>query len=469
MIWNTPRRFSVKIKTNDIIQNTEGRWSGKWIDSFTHFSIDSRNIKSGSFFITLKGKHVDSHDFISGAVDRGAKGIAIQRECKNIPRDIFTYRVNSTKNFLISIGELARKKIQGEIIGITGSAGKTTTKEMINLILRDKFSIVSTRGNANTELSIPLFLLNETVGSEDLLIAEMGVQKKEDMNTLIKILKPDIALLLNIGNSHLEFLKDKKGVAKEKFKLVKFVKEKNGKIILNGDDPLIRKLSKNEGVNALYFGTNRNEDVRGSVIKSTERAMSVKFSYKGKFHNEEFPFSGMHFLYDILASVSLGLTLEIPINESLSSLKNFSPVKGRGKIISLPGKVTIIDETYNSNPTSLVASLTRVKNHKGPLIVIAGDMLELGKKAKLLHRKAGANIAKVKPELLISIGKYAKEILSGAKSNDIKNGVAFTNREEAKEFIRELKICKNSVIFIKGSRGVKMEEIIEIIKERFEK
>jgi len=456
------------IKTDEIINNIAGNWEGKWVNDFAHFSIDSRHIKSGSFFIALKGQKVDGHDFISDAIRQGAKGIAIQKPYnKNFFEDTFVYRVESTKSFLLSVGELARKKLQNKIIGITGSAGKTTTKEMIGLILAKKFSIAATKGNANTEISIPLFLLNDVNGNEDYLVIEMGIQKRGDMDALNKILQPNIAILLNIGDSHLEFLENREGVAQEKFKLIQFVEENNGKIILNGDDPLIQKLS-NE-INALYFSTKENGEVRGNIIESTEQYMKIKFCYKGKYYVDEFPFSGIHFLYDMLASLSLGIIAGIPIDQSIAALKTFSPPAGRGTSMLLSRGITIIDETYNSNPTSLVANLSRFTKHKAPLIIIVGDMLELGKNAKLLHRKTGESIAKVKPKLLISIGKHAKDVLSGTKLNGIEQGIAFTCMEEARTFIKELKICQNSVIFIKGSRDIKMEEIVEILKERFRK
>jgi len=428
------------IKTDEIINNIAGSWKGKWVNDFTHFSVDSRNIKSGSFFIALEGQKVDGHDFISDAIQRGAKGIAIQKPYNNnFFKDTFVYKVESTKNFLLSAGELARKKFQNKIIGITGSAGKTTTKEMISLILAKKFNIAATKGNANTEISIPLFLLNDTNGDEDYLVVEMGIQKRGDMDTLNKVLQPNIALLLNIGDSHLEFLKNREGVAQEKFKLIQFVKENNGKIILNGDDPLIQRLS------------NKTD------------------CYKNKCYVDEFPFSGIHFLYDMLASLSLGIIAGIPINKSIAVLKTFTPAKGRGTSMLLSRGITIIDETYNSNPVSLVANLSRFTKHKAPLIIVVGDMLELGKNAKLLHKKTGESIARVKPKLLISIGKYAEDILSGAKLNGIEQGIAFTCMEKARTFIKELKICQNSVIFIKGSRDMKMEEIVEILKKRFGK
>lgn len=456
------------IKTDEIINNIAGSWKGKWVNDFTHFSIDSRNIKSGSFFVALKGQKVDGHDFIPDAIHQGAKGIATEKPYNdNLFKDIFVYKVESTKNFLLSAGELARKKLGNKIIGITGSAGKTTTKEMISLVLAKKFNIAATKGNANTEISIPLFLLNDTNGNEDYLVAEMGIQKRGDMDTLNKILQPNIALLLNIGDSHLEFLENREGVAQEKFKLIQFAKENNGKIILNGDDPLIQKLSNK--INALYFSTKENGEVRGNIIESTEQHMKIKFCYKNRYYIDEFPFSGIHFLYDMLASLSLGIITGIPIDESIAVLKTFSPARGRGTSIPLVRGITIIDETYNSNPISLVANLSRFTKHKAPLIIIVGDMLELGKNAKLLHKKTGESISEVKPKLLISIGKYAEDVLSGAKLSGAEQGIAFTHMEEAKTFIKELKICQNSVIFIKGSRGMKMEEIIEILKERFEK
>ncbi len=459
----------MEIKTEEIIQNTEGKWSNKWVNGFTHFSIDSRNIKNGSFFVALKGKHTDGHNFISDAVKNGAKGVAIQKECRNIPQDIFVYYVNSTKNFLTSLGELARKKVQGKVIGITGSAGKTTTKEMIRLVLKNKFCVASTQGNANTDLSIPLFLLNDTEGDEDFLVAEMGVQKKGDMGLLNAILQPDIAILLNVGESHLKFLESREGVAKEKFKLVELVREKRGNIILNGDNDLIRTFAGEQNINALCFGMKENNDIRGSIMKSTESAMEIRISYKNSYFSERFPFSGINFLYDILATVSLGLSLSIPIDESLFALKNFKPIKGRGAVMILNSGIKIIDETYNSNPLSLKISLAHLKNYKGGLIIIVGDMLELGEKAKVLHREAGANIAELNPNLLISIGQYADEVLDSAKENGVKRGFAFSDMEKAKAFVKRLEIPQNSVIFVKGSRGMKMEEIMGILKERFGK
>ncbi len=457
----------MKIKYTEVLKVVKGEWNKIPAGEFTNFAVDSRKILLSGLFFALKGDKTDGHLFVGDAVKNGAKGAVVERELAK-EESVFVLKAESSKEALFSLGSYARSLLRAKVVGVTGSSGKTTTKEMIALALKTNFSVSATKGNANTEYSIPLFFLNDASLFDDFCVAEMGIQKKGDMDTLLKIASPDVAVLLNAGKSHLEFLKSVKEVAREKFKLARFVSDKNGVCVVNGDDKEFFSLSESLSVKPVFFGFGPRNDVRARIKSVSAEEMTLEiFSFGGK-SIRTFPFSGVHYAYDILATVAVSEALGADLDSILSALERFKPVSGRGNVYIFPGGRVVFDETYNSNPLSLEYSLSRFKNRRKRLCVIVGDMLELGEMSEKAHEEAGKIIASFVPDCVITFGEYSRLIGDACKKAGIKNVRSFSEKDSLLKYIKEMPVPEETFIFIKGSRGMKMEDVLKILKERFE-
>ncbi len=454
----------MKINLSELFSLYSGSVLGNLPLQYGRFVTDSRTVEKGDIFVTIRGNHVDAHDYVDSAIDRGAIGVIVDHFIE-LPSG-FQYVVGSTTDFLVFLGAFARKRASGQFVGITGSAGKTTAKEMLAEILSVKYRVTKTVGNMNTDVSLPIFMANSVNGDEDFVVVEMGVQRPNDMNRLLTIVEPDIGVVLNIGESHLEYLFSKNGVAREKFKLVEYLAKHNGTAFLNADDETILSLSEQFSLKKIFFGNSDSADVSGKIINMGNDAMEVLLHFSNQEYSAKLPFSGTHFLSDALAAISVGLDAKITIAEALLVLSTFSPLKGRGNTIKLSNEIVLIDETYNSNPLSLMKSLERLKGNGNHLVLILGDMLELGDEAVCIHRDVGKYIAHINPSALITFGLLAEEIAFSAKESGLNNVFSFTERDSFLRFLLTLEFSEKSIIFVKGSRGMKMEEFVEIISER---
>ncbi len=432
------------------------------LEDFESFSINSKSVNKNDLFIAIKGEKLDGHDFVSEAIANGAKGIVVERKLE-IPDGVFQIVVADSKNFLLRLGQYARSNFKGKVIGITGSAGKTTTKEMLKRALSPKFRVKGPEGNLNTDISLPIFLLNYCEGNEEYLVLELGIQKKGDMDVLVNLFRPDFGVITNIGESHLEFLGDRTGVLKEKFKLVKYISEFGGTVFLNGDDPLIVEESRKYNAHKKFFGTSEGADIRCEILKIEINEMKIRMFNRDLY----FPFSGLGFVYDMLAAFSVALEVGVSFEEAYNALKNYIPEMGRGRVISLKDGIVIIDETYNSNPLSLRTSLSFLSERQN-LILVLGDMLELGDASENLHFEVGKFVSALNPTIVLTYGNHSRFINEGILSeNAYANAKHFEERSLLNDFLRALEIPANSTIFIKGSRGMKMEDFVKILLERF--
>jgi len=442
-----------------IFDEIEGERINKTLETINKFKIDSREIEENDVFIAIKGEKNDGHDFVSDAISRGAKGVVVERYVE-VPENIFEFVVKDTKEFIRSLGTIGRSRIKGSVIGITGSAGKTTLKEAISLALSKKFSVLKPQGNLNTDLSLPLFLFNEVTSTEDFIVLEMGIQKPNDMDTLLKFVKPHYGIITNIGESHIEYLHSKEGVLKEKFKLVEFV-DKDGFSFLNGDDDLLFSSSQRLKNKLLVGFLDRNNIKISSNVRSN--IMDINLLYEGRKFSFSLPYVGKQFAYTASLTFAVSFFFGVDPDYIVSALKEFKPYKGRYEVIKL-GRVTIIDDTYNSNPVSLRVALENLKAYKEPKVVILGDMLELGTESLNIHRSFGSLIDEVNPYLLVTYGNFSKVIF---ESTSLKSKFHFENSSELQEFLNTFDFKEDSVILIKGSRGMKMEAFVEVLKGRF--
>ncbi|HSP88390.1 MAG TPA: UDP-N-acetylmuramoyl-tripeptide--D-alanyl-D-alanine ligase [Ignavibacteriaceae bacterium] len=432
----------------------------------TDVTIDSRKIKKGSLFIAVKGEKFDGHDFIRDIIKNGAAAVVIDKKKYLQFNDIEipVILVDDTIKALGFIAKIWRTKLKAKIVSLTGSAGKTTTKDMIATLLSEKYKVNKTLANNNNHIGVPLTILN-TDNKHEVLVLEHGTNHFGEIPYTAEIAQPDYALITNIGNSHLEFLKNKKGVLKEKISLLETTKKRNGTLLINKDDELLSGIYKNYK-KKISFGAEKKADVKGKILKYTDDGKPiVELKYKRKIIKTEFNLYGEQSFKNLLAASSVAFRLGLNEKQILNGIKKLAPPDKRLNVIKYPNFI-LIDDTYNANPESMKSSielLSKIKSFKKK-IAILGDMFELGDTAEKHHKNLARIIKKNKIDEVYTIGNLMEVLNQELKKSQIINQ-HFLNRDSLKNFIRE-KDLTNSVILVKGSRGMKMEEFVQQLKEK---
>lgn len=433
--------------------------------SVTSVSIDTRTIKKNSLFVAIKGKNFDGHNYINEAVKKGAKAIVVNsRKLKSL--DDIEIPIISVRNTTKAYGELARiwrNKLSAKVISITGSNGKTTTKEILFELLSSKYKVHKTLANNNNQIGVPLTIFS-TPRNTDFIILEHGTNHFGEIDYTAKIANPDYALITNIGTSHIKYLESKNKILKEKEELFKNIKN-NGTVFLNIDDNLLRRRSNKYG-NRVTFGFDKVADVHAEITNVLEDG-KYKLNIKGfgKSIDVSLPILGKANSSNYLAAVSVALKLGITKKDILKTTNLLKSVKGRLNDSEF-NDFTIIDDTYNANPESVknaidvVEKITSRKNK----VIILGDMFELGEDSVKIHKRLAKEFSGLVNTSVLTIGKSTKEI-NKALNKKIKFKKHFSNRASLKKYLREINIS-DSVFLLKGSRGMRMEEFVETLMGR---
>lgn len=432
----------------------------------TKVFIDSRQVKKGSLFIAIKGEKFDGHNFVREVIRRGVSAVVIDRKkffhFKEIINPVIL--VDDTTKALGWLAEAWRNKLRSRVISLTGSAGKTTTKDMIASILSEKYKVNKTIANNNNHIGVPLTILS-TDNNHEILVLEHGTNHFGEILYTAEIAKPDYALITNIGSSHLEFLKNKKGVLKEKISLFETTKKRNGFLFINKDDELLSKLYRNYK-NKITFGTKRNSDIIGKIIKyTTEGKPVVEIKYKKEKIVTELNLYGDQSLKNLLAAVSIAVKAGLHRKEILQGIKKLTSTDKRLNVTKHPGFI-LIDDTYNANPESMKSSidiLSKIKTFNKK-IAILGDMFELGDNSENFHKNLLKVIKKNKINAVYTIGNMMNSLNTELKKAGI-DGKHFLKRKSLSNFIFN-KDFDDSVILVKGSRGMRMEEFVQKLKEK---
>jgi len=426
---------------------------------------DSRQLKKGELFIALPGEHFDGHDFVSKAWEKGACG-AIVAKAINPPCPTFPIvRVMDTLRALQELARFHRQRLSSSIVvGITGSNGKTTVKEMTFEILSRKYSVLKSGGNLNNQIGVPLTLLN-LLPDHRVAVLEMGMNSSGEIRRLAQITQPNVGVITNIHHSHIGLLGSLEAIKNAKAELIPYLNEQeNGYLVLNGDDHRVKELRKRASCRVLTFGVGGNCDVRAEDVQDHGEWTIFSLSYKKDKMPVNLAVPGHHNVYNALAASTVAIILKVPMHIIAEQLSHFKLPPLRCQIMNL-GKYKLINDSYNANPESMKEALSLLNKLKGKRkIAILGDMLELGEKARTAHRQVGAQAGKIGVDALYALGEFSEEMIRGAKEMGIKDAFFFTHKDKLiNKLLSHLK--EGDCLLIKGSRKMRMEEIAEKIEE----
>ena len=450
------KTFTVK----DALNAVSGRYYGPESalnDFVTHVSSDSRDITSGALFVAFRGARVDGHDYMGDCLRRGAVCCISERE----PKDTSEIPLIRVKSSLAAIGALAawyRAGFELPLIGITGSVGKTTTKEMIAAVLEQKFRVHKTEKNFNNELGVPRTLLTMPSDTQAAVI-EMGISDFGEMTRLTNMVQPNIAVITVIGDAHLEFLHDRAGVLHAKTEIFSSMRPTDLAVI-NGDDPLLA--AYDVPTRRVTYGMRPDNDFFARNVENFGGdGMRFELCHHGKSFTAKIPAFGAHLPYSALAAAAIGWSLGMSDDEIATGLANYKTVGNRAKLIQANG-ITIMSDCYNANPNSMVSAIDSLAALPGRSVCILGDMLELGENTLQLHRSMGEYAAKKGVALVIACGKLAHEITVGARSGGTQ-ALYFENKEDLIKQLPKL-LCAGDAVLVKASHSMAFENIVEAIQ-----
>lgn len=427
-------------------------------DKFTGVCTDTRKVKSGDLFIPLVGEKFDGHDFIDQAVKGGAIGILSSRPDIVVPPNISLIVVDDTLMALQGLARFHRQRFNIPIIGITGSNGKTTTKDMTAAILSSQLTVLKTEANYNNEIGLPLTLLQLTEQHE-VAVVEMGMRGAGQIRQLAQIALPTIAVITNVGETHIELLGSIEAIAAAKSELLEVI-PKSGLTILNADDHYVRDMATQVHSRVTLFGLEQG-NIRADHIQTSMQGMKFKcYTPQGDFA-AYIPTVGKHNVYNALAAIAVGLEVGLTVEDICCGLSTFDASPMRLHIEAM-GDYIVINDAYNASPLSMVAAIdTLVEVAKGRKVVVLGDMLELGDIGATAHRQIGEKLAQCHIDIVVTVGPLASFITQAAIDHGIKTAVACYSHDQASEALKKF-IKPSDTILIKGSRGMKMEEMVKM-------
>jgi len=463
-----------KITAGEVISPVKGELIyGEEGLPLTGVCTDSRDIPRGSIFFALKGEKFDGHDFSIKAIEKGASCIVVNKGHKIDMPSGADAAVISVQDTLRALGDLAswwRHQHDVKVAVITGSAGKTTTKEMAAHILGLTSRTLKNKGNFNNLIGLPLTVL-QLEEDMDKAVLEMGMNRPGEIGRLTEIADPDVGLITNVGRAHLEGLGDITGVARAKTELLEKISPE-GQVILNGDDGLLIKEASRFNRDILTFGLRPENDIRAGLVKNMGKdGISFELRYKDKTANVMIHIPGRHNLYNALAAAALALSMGEPFKNIAIGLNRYAGLKGRFKILSLAGNVTLVDDTYNSNPSSLKAALISARDMAvdGKRVIVGlGEMMELGDETVQAHIEAGEMVADISACHFFAMGDHAGEMIAGAIKRGLPSERAIkvaTHEEMAKKIGDAAR--SGDIILLKGSRRMGLESVSGRLEERW--
>lgn len=411
------------------------------------FKVDSKKISDGDCFIAINS----GYKYIDDAIKNGARLIITEKEVSS--KDVSIIKVNNIIEAIGLLGlEIRERNIDKSVVAITGSVGKTTTKELISLILEKKYKVLKTEGNMNNEIGVPITLFNLDE-NYDICVLELGMNHLKEISYLSKIIKPNDALITNIGTSHIGYLKSKKNILKAKSEILDGMD--NGTLFINGDD---RYLNKIKYQNKYRVGIGNNNDLVATNIITTQNRLYFNIKYNSRTYNVVFNIPNKALITNVLLAIAVGIKYKVNIDDIINSIEEYKPVKHRNDVLKLSNNITLIDDCYNCSYESFVAGIEQLKQYNKDKLVIFGDILELGKYSKKIHKKIGK---------ILKENKY-NSLLVGTESRYSSNkySLSFKSNQELIKYLNDNSL-NNVVIYIKGSHGMRLDEVRDYIIKKY--
>ena len=435
--------------------------AGKLQEEVSSIITDSRKADKGCLFVPIVGERVDAHKFIPQVMAAGALATLSERVLEQA--DFPYIVVESSLQAVKDIAEFYLKQLEIPVVGITGSVGKTSTKEVIASVLSQKYRTLKTQGNFNNELGLPLtvFRLRD---EDEMAVLEMGISDFGEMTRLARIARPDTCVITNIGTCHLENLGDRDGVLKAKTEIFKFLKP-NGHIVLNGDDDKLFTVKEHEGIAPVFFGMSQGCQVYGDEIVSRGlKGMTCTIHMGEDSFKVDIPMPGRHMVYNALAAAAVGRIYGLTDEQIKAGIESLEPISGRFRMIDTE-KFLIVDDCYNANPMSMKASLDVLQDGAGRRVAVLGDMGELGTDEVQLHEGVGEHAGKCDIDVLICTGKLCKSMAEKAiQTNPNLKVVYEPDRESLLEHL-EGYVQQGDTILVKASHFMKFEEVVEKLQK----
>lgn len=427
----------------------------------TSISTDTRSLKKGELFVALTGERFDGHRFLDQAFEKGACGAIVTKVSEDVQGCLIL--VEDTLKALQNLARWNRKVLSPGVIGVTGSIGKTTTKDMIAGVLSIKYSTLKTKENYNNEVGVPLTLLglDETI---EMAVVEMGMRGSGQIRELAHMAEPDVGVVTNVGPTHLELLGSIENIAMAKAELIESL-GCEGVAILNYDDPFVRGMGARAKGHVITYGQDPAAQVRAWDIRVSGEEGTRFILGTGEDEMEmSVPLPGRHNIYNALAAASVGLAFGMSLEEISLGLMGFEATSGRMTILDLPNGLKVLDDTYNASPASVKAALDTLVDVAGSRrrVAVLGDMFELGAFAIQGHKIVGGATAEKGIHLLLGVGPLSKNTVVAAKDLGVQ-AFWFATKEDAWLCLKEL-ACQGDAILVKGSRGMEMEYIVELLK-----
>jgi UDP-N-acetylmuramoyl-tripeptide--D-alanyl-D-alanine ligase len=435
----------------------------------TGYSIDSRTIQPGEVFFAVRGERMDGHDFVNQALENGAIAAVVSKEklvtlrshvAPDAPMRAETVLipVDDTLIALQLLAQAVRRLWERPLIAVTGSAGKTTTKEAIAHVLSTRFRVHKSEGNFNNHFGLPLMLL-KLEPEHDCAVVELGMSRLGEITALAQIAEPETGVVTNVAPVHLEFFKDISEIARAKYELIESLPA-SGTAVLNADDEYVSQFGRDFEGKVVSYGFGSAATVRAENFESRgEQGSAFDVLVGNRREHAKLPLVGSHNAQNALAAIAVALEQGIPLPEAVASLATMTPADKRGEVVRI-GNITVINDCYNSNPKALAAMVDALSDMAAKRrIVVAGEMLELGPQGESMHRDLGRYIAEKGIDVLVGVRSLAAEMVHAAKEEGIRAEFLPTAEEAGEWLARETR--DGDVVLLKASRGVKLEKALE--------
>ena len=449
---------------------------------FCGVCIDTRKITKNCLFVCIKGERFDAHQFAEEALEKGAAAVMVH---ENVDLSGAYIKVDDTSKALLALGGYYRSLFNIPVVALTGSVGKTTTKEFTSLVVSSKYKTIKTQGNLNNEIGLPqtLFQIDDDT---EAAVVEMGMNHFGEIHRLVNATRPTLALITNIGVSHIENLGSREGILKAKLEILDGLSE-GAPLIINGDNDMLSTVLHNDEIcskyNVISFGIknkfNYNAenikeengstffDVVYTVSKQIDETDGVKAEFSLCRQKITIPPVGIPNVYNALAAFAVGITLNIEPEKIATALSSYVPTGMRQRLNTVGGRICI-EDCYNASPDSMRASLGTLGNmNANKKIAVLGDMLELGDYSKEAHLSVGKMAGENNIDCVLAFGKNAKYYISAAKENGVKDAVLFDDKTKLSDYLASLAQDGDAVLF-KGSRGMKLEDVMNTVYKRWE-